>query len=148
MSPLRTRIVATSVDPSPSRLPAPAPDGLARLDRDGRVGWMNTACVQLFGAADLATLVNRSSRALVAPDAAAAADAFLARVFDGEPGTFEFELAGARGTWLAMHATRCWPTTRSPQGAVLADITHDITDRRQADALLRWVEGSARDHRG
>ncbi len=57
-------------------------------------------------------------------------------MFSGEPGTFEFELASAPGTWLAMHATLLGEDG-SPNGLLLA-ITHDITDSRQADALLHW----------
>ena len=70
---------------------------------------MNAACLQLFGA-DLASIERRSLRTLVVPAAAADADAFVARVFNGEPGTFEFELASVPGQSTTVTGThyRCY----------------------------------------
>ena len=135
MPPPRTLVdIATGSTPPLSL--AHAPEGLAKLDRDGRIAFMNAVCLQLFGASDLEAVAGRPLRTLVVSAQTAQVDAFIARVFSGEPGTIEFELTGTHGTWLAMHATLL-ADDHAPQG-VLLGITHDITSRRQADALLRW----------
>ena len=135
MPPQRT-LVDSAAGPASPLAAAQAAEGLVRLDRDGRVEFMNGLCLQMFGAATLDTLAGRPLRTLVVAEQAPALDTFVARVFGGEPGTLEFELAGTHGTWLAIHATLL-PDDRAPLG-VLLGIVHDITDRRQADALLRW----------
>ena len=135
MPPHRT-VVDTAHGPTTAATPTQAAEGLARLDRDGRVEFMNALCLRMFGAADLDAIAGRPLRTLMVPAQAPELDAFIARVFTGEPGTLEFELAGTHGTWLAMHATLL-PDDRAPRGLLLG-IVHDITSRRQADALLHW----------
>lgn len=114
------------------------PECVSTLGPDGSVQQLNAAGLRMFRSR---RLPRRGRDADARPRHAGASRGVpgpTARVFRGESGTCEFEMTGLKGTrrWLMLHAA----PLRDESGAVvsLLGISHDISERRRTDALLRW----------
>ncbi|MCC6989790.1 MAG: PAS domain S-box protein, partial [Acidobacteria bacterium] len=114
------------------------PECVSTLGPDGSVQQLNAAGLRIFEAGAFRDVAGMQMLVLVVPDHRQEFQALTARVFQGESGTCEFEMTGLKGTrrWLTLHAA----PLRDESGAVvsLLGISHDISDQRRTDALLRW----------
>ena len=114
------------------------PECVSTLGPDGSVQQLNAAGLRIFEAGAFRDVAGMQMLALVTPEHREEFQALTARVFRGESGTCEFEMTGLKGArrWLMLHAA----PLRDESGAVvsLLGISHDISERRRTDALLRW----------
>ena len=114
------------------------PECVSTLGLDGSVQQLNEAGLRIFEASAFRDVAGMQMAALVSPEHREEFQALTARVARGESGTCEFELTGLKGTrrWLTLHAA----PLRDERGAVvsLLGISHDISDQRRTEALLRW----------
>ena len=114
------------------------PECVSTLGADGSVQQLNAAGLRICEASEFRDVAGMQMLALVSPDHREVFQALTARVFRGESGTCEFEMTGLKGTrrWVTMHAA----PLRDESGAVvsLLGISHDISDQRRTEALLRW----------
>jgi PAS domain S-box-containing protein len=114
------------------------PECVSTLGPDGSVQQLNAAGLRIFEASAFRDVAGMQMLAVVSPDHREAFQALTARVFRGESGTCEFEMSGLKGTrrFVTLHAA----PLRDESGAVvsLLGISHDISDQRRTEALLRW----------
>jgi PAS domain S-box-containing protein len=101
---------------------------------DGTILEMNPAGLAMIEADSPGQIVGKSMLPLISAEHRSAVLAHSERVFNGEPGTIEFEIVGMKGNrrWLE---TRAAPL-KNAQGEIYAilGVTRDITERKQ------WVE--------
>lgn len=78
------------------------PECVKLLSEDGRLLEMNPAGLKMIEADSLVQVAGQAVLPLVAPEHREAFSALHRRVFEGEPGTLEYEIIGLRGTrrWL------------------------------------------------
>ena len=112
------------------------PECVKLVDADGSLRLMNPAGLGMFEADSFDQIAKHGIYPLIVPEHRAAFQELTARVFRGESGTMEFQIAGLKGTprWLETHAT----PMRDDLGKVvsLLSITRDITARKQAEAII------------
>ena len=112
------------------------PECVTLVDKQGRLLEMNPAGLNMVEANGIDTLRGRPIVDLVAPEHRAAFARLQRRIFEGEPGTLEFEIIGLRGkrSWLATHAV----PLRDASGVIYAllGIARDISRRRIAERAL------------
>jgi two-component system, cell cycle sensor histidine kinase and response regulator CckA len=116
------------------------PECVKLLDRDGSLLEMNPAGLRMIEADSFDQVERQCMYQLVTEEYRRGLRDLTERVFRGESGTAEFEVAGLKGgrRWLETHAT----PLRDADGAVTAalGITRDITERRLAENRLRQSE--------
>ncbi|NOS72110.1 MAG: PAS domain S-box protein [Verrucomicrobia bacterium] len=109
---------------------------------DGTVLDMNPSGLAMVEADHLEQVVGQSVYEIVAPQYRAMYQELNAAVFRGESKTGDFEIVGRKGTrrWLET----CAVPLRDGEGQIIAQlaIARDITQRRQAEELLR-LRGAA-----
>jgi PAS domain S-box-containing protein len=103
---------------------------------DGTLLDMNASGLAMVEADSAEQVRGASVYNLIVPEHRAAFIAFNERICRGERGSLEFDIQGMRGTRRHMESYAA--PLRGPDGTVrqLA-ITHDITDRKRADAAFR-----------
>jgi two-component system, cell cycle sensor histidine kinase and response regulator CckA len=116
------------------------PECIKMLDSDGKLLMMNQAGLEMIQADSFEQVSGQCVFPLVTP---LSRDAFIAltkQVFQGIPGTIEFELIGLkeRHVWLETNAV----PFRNEQGEIvsLLGITRDITERKRADKDRQILE--------
>ncbi len=124
------------------------PECVKVLGPDGTLRMMNRAGLAMIGADSFAQVAGHCFYPLVLPERRAEFEALSGRVFRGESGTVEFQIAGLKGAtlWLETHAA----PLRDERGEITAllGITRDITERKRAeqkilaqlDELRRWQD--------
>ncbi len=128
----RERMLRTIFDSEPACVKLIGPDHtLIEMNRGG------LAMLEVDG---LEVVKGRSVLPIVTPPHRAAFADLTRQVFEGKSGSLQFEIVGFRGArrWLEMHGA----PLRDDAGRVTAmlAVSHDITLRKQAEALLRDSE--------
>jgi PAS domain S-box-containing protein len=112
------------------------PECVKLIDADCNLLMMNPAGLDMIGADSLEQVKGQSVSLLVSAPYRSAFIALAKQVFQGTPGTLEFEIVGLKGrhTWLETHAV----PYRNDQGEIVAllGITRDITDKKKDSALI------------
>ena len=111
------------------------PECIKVVDARGNLVELNPAGLSMVGADSLADVVGKPVLSLIAPEYQQAFADMHQQVLAGQTVQLEYELVGLKGRrrWMATHAT---PLHDQGQVAHLA-VTHDITDRKQAELDLR-----------
>ena len=113
------------------------PECVKLLDRDGTLLKMNRAGLSMIEADSFDQVKGRPVSALISEDHRHAFDELNSKVFQGQSGTLEFEMAGLKGRrlWLETHAVPLF----NEKGEIVASlaITRDITMQKQAVAALQ-----------
>ncbi|HEY2922092.1 MAG TPA: PAS domain S-box protein [Candidatus Binatia bacterium] len=104
---------------------------------DGRLLDMNPAGLAMIEADCLEQVAGQAVLAIVAPEWRAGYEEFHDRICRGEKGVAQFEIIGLKGKrrWMEAHGA----PLRAKNGNIIAHvaITHDITERKQAEEALR-----------
>jgi PAS domain S-box-containing protein len=111
------------------------PEWVKLVARDGTLLRINPAGLETLGSGDASSLIGRRVVDLVVPEDRAAWQQFHDRVCRGEKASLEFGvgLAGQRRQ-LQSHGV----PVRLPDGSLAhLGVTHDVTERRQADEAAR-----------
>jgi len=112
------------------------PECVKVTTEDGILLDMNAAGLAMIEADSLEQVRGQSVCPLIEPSHRNAFAEFTRRVYQGEPGTMQFEIIGLKGTrrWMDTHAVPLRDEHNATIG-VLA-ITHDITKRKQVEEKL------------
>ena len=109
------------------------PECIKLIDSECNLLMMNQAGLELIEADSFEQVKGQCICTLVTPPDRDAFVALTKQVFEGTPGTLEFELVGLKGRhiWLDTHAV----PFRNENGEIvsLLGITRDITERKRAD---------------
>jgi len=109
------------------------PECIKLLDSDCNLLMMNQAGLDLIEADSFEQVKGQCVCPLVIPSDRDAFISLVKQVFEGTPGTLEFELVGIKGrhVWLDTHAV----PFRNEQGEIvsLLGITRDVTGRKRAE---------------
>jgi len=126
---VRERLLQVVFDSEPECVKLLGPDGSLRL--------MNRAGLAMIEAESFESVANQCVYPLIVPEHRAAFRDLTERVFRGESGQLQFEIAGLKGTrrWLETHATPL--RGESGQVTALLSVTRDITARKAAEEELR-----------
>ncbi|MDR3580698.1 MAG: PAS domain S-box protein [Oryzomonas sp.] len=116
------------------------PECIKMLDIDGNLLMMNPAGLEMIQAESFEQVKGYCFYPFVAEPNRADFIALTQSVFQGVPGTLEFETVGLKGRhiWLETHAV----PFRDEQGVIkaLLGVTRDTTERKQANETLRKSE--------
>jgi len=106
------------------------------VGRDDRIEFANSAALRLLGAADPAQVLGRSPCEVFHPDCQAIVRDRLRMVHEGRPAPpIEEQVVRFDGTTRDVEVAASAIVDR--QGPAIQVILHDITDRKQAERLLR-----------
>ena len=106
---------------------------------DGTLQHMNSAGLAMVGAKLAETVVGKSIYDLIAPEDRERFRAFNERICRGDKDSLEFDMIGLNGTRHHME-THAAPL-HNPDGRIVQlAITHDVTERKQAEIALRESE--------
>jgi len=112
------------------------PECVKLLDAEGNLIMMNRAGLDMIEADSLNQVKGRSVCSLVTAEHREAFTRLTEKVFRGESGTLDFEMAGIHGRklWLETHGV----PLRNDRDEVIAllGITRDITQRKEAEEAL------------
>jgi len=116
------------------------PECVKLLSANGHVLEMNASGLAMIEADSLEQIQGLSLAKIVDPKYRAQFTDLTRQVFQGNPGTLEFEITGLKGTrrWLQTHATALLDKNGRP--TALLGITRDITDQKAAEKALRDSE--------
>ncbi len=118
------------------------PECLMLLDLNGTVQMMSRAGLAMIQADDFAQIKNESFYQLIQPRYREAFQTLADQVFEGLPGTLEFEVTGLEGAtnWLDIHAV----PFRNEKGDVasLLGVMRNISEKKQFEQALQ----AERDH--
>jgi len=120
------------------------PECIKLIAADGTVLSMNSAGLAMVELESLDQVVGRLVHELVLPRYGPVLQALNAAVFRGESKTAEYEMVGLKGTHRWMET--CAGPLRNGEGQIIAQlaVTRDITQRKQAEELLRLQEAALR----
>jgi diguanylate cyclase (GGDEF)-like protein/PAS domain S-box-containing protein len=113
-----------------------APECIKLVSSDGTLLTMNRAGLAMIEADSLDLVKDKSIYSLISPEDRPAFKKLTKEVFQGKTGTLEFEVVGKKGRHLLLE-THAVPLSND-QGEVvsLLGITHDITERTDAERAL------------
>lgn len=115
------------------------PECVKLIAADGALLHMNLSGLRMVGAVSAEEVVGKSVYDLIAPKDRERFKAFNESICQGENGSLQFEILGLRGQRRHME-THAAPL-RNPDGTVVQlAVTSDISERKQADELLRRSE--------
>ncbi len=106
---------------------------------DGTLLHMNSAGLAMVGAKNAETVVGKSIYELIAPEDREKFRGFNDRICRGDKGSLEFDINGLDGTRHHME-THAAPFHNPDGHVVQLAITHDVTERKQAEFALRESE--------
>ena len=113
------------------------PECIKQLGPNGELYDMNPAGLAMIEADNLAIVKNKSLLEILLPQYRMAFLNLTKEVFKGNSGKLEFEIKGLKGTqrWLETHAV----PLRNVAGEIISllGVTRDVTERRNAEQLLR-----------
>ncbi len=116
------------------------PECIKLLSRDGRLLKMNRAGLDIIEADSFSVVEGAEVLSLLLPSYQKAFADMIARVFDGESVTLEFEILTLKGThrWLDTHSV----PMRDSEGHITAllGLTRDVTERKRMETTLRESE--------
>lgn len=112
------------------------PECVKILNKQGELLEMNPAGLAMIEADSLEEVKGKKVITLVQEPYQQVFDKLIKEVFEGKVGTLEFEMVGLKGTkrWLATHAVPMKNIEGKIEG--LLSVTHDITERREAEEKL------------
>ena len=113
------------------------PECVKLVGPDGKLIEMNLAGLAMIEADSLSQVKDAPVVGIVAPDYRDAFSDLHKRVMSGESGMLEFEIIGLKGKrrWLETHAVPL--RNSSGQIEALLGVTRDVTERKQAEALVQ-----------
>jgi len=115
------------------------PECVKLVSGEGTLLHMNSPGLQMVGADSAEEVVGKSVYDLIAPEDRDRFKNFNESVCKGEPGSLEFEIVGLKGKRRHME-THAAPL-RNPDGTIVhLAVSRDISERRQAEELLRGSE--------
>jgi PAS domain S-box-containing protein len=116
------------------------PECVKLLSANGHVLEMNASGLAMIEADSLEQVQGVSLGKIVDPRYRAQFAELTKQVFQGNPGTLEFEITGLKGTrrWLQTRATALLDKNGRP--SALLGITRDITDQKAVEKALRSSE--------
>ncbi|MBS1512405.1 MAG: PAS domain S-box protein [Bacteroidetes bacterium] len=114
------------------------PECIKQLGPNGEVYDINPAGLTIVEADNIDVLKNKSLVGILLPEYVAPWKELARRVFeDGEPGTFEYEIMGLKGThrYMEMHAV----PLKNAEGKIvsLLGVSRDVTQRKKAEEQIR-----------
>jgi PAS domain S-box-containing protein len=116
------------------------PECVKVLDLNGKVRTMNAAGLAMMEAKSSQEIVGTDAYNLAAEEFRPAFGELIAKAGHGEAGRLEFEAVALQGTrrWLDTHVV----PLRGADGTITAvlGVTRDVTERKQAEKLLRLSE--------
>ncbi len=118
------------------------PECVKLFATDGTILEMNAAGLAMVEADSPEQIVGKSMMPCILPDYRAAVEEHSKGVFQGAPGSIEFEIIGLKGTrrWLDSRVA----PLRNPQGEIYAllGVSRDITERKKAEEKLKLLKKS------
>lgn len=110
------------------------------LDKDGTLLAMNSAGLSMIEVENPQNVIGKNVYPVIAAEYRDAFKKFNERICNGEKGSFQFEIIGAKGTrrWLESHAVPL-PSQTTGELTHLA-ITFDITEQKKQQELIRERE--------
>ena len=116
------------------------PECIKLLNIKGELEDMNPAGLAMIEADNFEQVKNKMISEIVNKQYRKAFDTLTKNVFNGIPGTLEFEITGLKGTnrWLETHAV----PMKNSEGKIISllGVTRDITERKKAAEELRSNE--------
>jgi PAS domain S-box-containing protein len=115
------------------------PECVKLVSVDGTLLHMNSPGLEMVGASSADEVVGKNVYDLIAPEDRARFKAFNENICKGEQGSIQFDIIGLAGKRRHMESHAA--PLRNPDGTVVdLAITTDISERRQAEELLRRSE--------
>lgn len=112
------------------------PECIKLIDKEGVILEMNPAGFEMLEADNPEQVIGNNVLTLVMPEYHKAFKALIQDVFNGNSAALEFEIIGLKGKQCVME-TNCVPL-RDTNNIIISvlSVTHDITDRKNEQALL------------
>jgi PAS domain S-box-containing protein len=115
------------------------PECVKLISADGTLLHMNSPGLQMVGAGSADEVVGKNVYDLIAPEDRDRFEAFNQNICQGEQGALQFDIVGLKGKRRHME-THAAPL-RNPDGTLIhLAVTSDISERKQAEELLRGSE--------
>jgi PAS domain S-box-containing protein len=115
------------------------PECVKLMSADGTLLHMNRPGLEMIGARSADEVVGKSVYDLIAPEDRNRFKAFNERICRGEQGSLQFDIVGLEGKRRRME-THAAPLRNPDETVVHLAITADISERKQAEELLRRSE--------
>ena len=119
------------------------PECVKLISADGTLLHMNRSGLEMVGAASADEVVGKNVYDLIAPEDRDRFKAFNESICRGEQGSLQFDIVGLEGKRRQME-TRAAPLRNPDETVVHLAVTADISERKEAEALLRRSEGRFR----
>jgi len=113
------------------------PECVKLIALDGTILQMNRAGLNMLDAGSAAQVVGKSFYPFVVPECQSGVKEYMEKVLAGEPAIFEFEIVGFRGRrlWIETHSALL--RNQKNEIAAVVAVSRDITERRQAEEMLK-----------
>ena len=115
------------------------PECVKLMSADGTLLHMNRPGLEMVGARSADEVVGKSVYDLIAPEDRNRFKAFNERICQGEQGSLQFDIIGLEGKRRHME-THAAPLRNPDETVVHLAVTADISERKQAEELLRRSE--------
>jgi PAS domain S-box-containing protein len=119
------------------------PECVKLMSADGTLLHMNRPGLEMVGARSADEVVGKSVYALIAPEDRERFKAFNESICRGEQGSLQFDIVGLDGKRRHMESHAA-PLRNPDETVVHLAVTADISERKQAEELLRRSEGQFR----